>query len=416
MLQEWAQGQGLPLPLYRRDGPERSAARAGVSRRGHGRGFRPGRGTGSSKRIAERAAAELAADEGAAPAHGAAESGAAFRRRAGGASAAGYSEAATTLRLRRGHRVRPTSANRRWSTAWSAARSASSRRRCRRPGPRARHRHDRVSADPAGRHARACSRRAAASIRRWSTPPGKGRRGADVIVLWSSMQPRGADDGRGTGHRVAAASASAGPSWCSTRWTRSTKPRLLALARDSRRERRLRPRLHGLGADRRRRRRPRAHLWRRRCRRGRGSIRKTSLGHAGTAAGRRDHPREAVLAAAAGTAVFGRRRDRKLDASQGRQRAHRPGDLRRARGAARHRHRQGRAAAQAHRRDWRARRCRTLFDRRVHLFLFVKVREKWKEDPVFFRLHGLEIPRAFLRPADQPAARITLRRRRRSAG
>ena len=29
------------------------------------------------------------------------------------------------------------------------------------------------------------------------------------------------------------------------------------------------------------------------------------------------------------------------------------------------------------------------FERRVHLFLFVKVREKWREDPVFFRLHGL---------------------------
>jgi GTP-binding protein Era len=32
------------------------------------------------------------------------------------------------------------------------------------------------------------------------------------------------------------------------------------------------------------------------------------------------------------------------------------------------------------------------FDCRVHLFLFVKVREKWKEDPVFFRLHGLGVP------------------------
>ena len=32
------------------------------------------------------------------------------------------------------------------------------------------------------------------------------------------------------------------------------------------------------------------------------------------------------------------------------------------------------------------------FDCRVHLFLFVKVREKWREDPVFFRLHGLGLP------------------------
>ena len=29
---------------------------------------------------------------------------------------------------------------------------------------------------------------------------------------------------------------------------------------------------------------------------------------------------------------------------------------------------------------------------RVHLFLFVKVREKWKEDPAFLRLHGLGFP------------------------
>jgi GTPase len=32
------------------------------------------------------------------------------------------------------------------------------------------------------------------------------------------------------------------------------------------------------------------------------------------------------------------------------------------------------------------------FDCRVHLFLFVKVREKWREDPIFFRLHGLGLP------------------------
>ena len=31
------------------------------------------------------------------------------------------------------------------------------------------------------------------------------------------------------------------------------------------------------------------------------------------------------------------------------------------------------------------------FDCRVHLFLFVKVREKWREDPVFLRLHGLSL-------------------------
>lgn len=32
------------------------------------------------------------------------------------------------------------------------------------------------------------------------------------------------------------------------------------------------------------------------------------------------------------------------------------------------------------------------FECRVHLFLFVKVRERWREDPVFYRLHGLGFP------------------------
>jgi GTP-binding protein Era len=31
-----------------------------------------------------------------------------------------------------------------------------------------------------------------------------------------------------------------------------------------------------------------------------------------------------------------------------------------------------------------------LFERRVHLFLFVKVREKWQEDPERYRAMGLE--------------------------
>jgi GTPase len=33
------------------------------------------------------------------------------------------------------------------------------------------------------------------------------------------------------------------------------------------------------------------------------------------------------------------------------------------------------------------------FESRVHLFLFVKVRKKWKDDPLFFRLHGLGFPK-----------------------
>ncbi|MCW5774649.1 MAG: KH domain-containing protein, partial [Rhodospirillaceae bacterium] len=32
----------------------------------------------------------------------------------------------------------------------------------------------------------------------------------------------------------------------------------------------------------------------------------------------------------------------------------------------------------------------TLFERRVHLFLFVKVRENWQDDPARYRAMGLE--------------------------
>ncbi len=34
-----------------------------------------------------------------------------------------------------------------------------------------------------------------------------------------------------------------------------------------------------------------------------------------------------------------------------------------------------------------------IFDRRVHLFLFVKVRPKWLDDPERYRQMGLEYPR-----------------------
>ena len=35
----------------------------------------------------------------------------------------------------------------------------------------------------------------------------------------------------------------------------------------------------------------------------------------------------------------------------------------------------------------------TLFERPVHLFLFVKVREGWSEDPERYREMGLEFPK-----------------------
>lgn len=59
LLQEWAQGRGLPLPLYReteRSGPPH-APQFRVEVNVHG--LPPVAGTGSSKRAAERAAAEL---------------------------------------------------------------------------------------------------------------------------------------------------------------------------------------------------------------------------------------------------------------------------------------------------------------------------------------------------------------------
>lgn len=33
-----------------------------------------------------------------------------------------------------------------------------------------------------------------------------------------------------------------------------------------------------------------------------------------------------------------------------------------------------------------------LLGHRIHLFLYVKIREKWREDPAFYRLHGLQYP------------------------
>jgi GTP-binding protein Era len=35
----------------------------------------------------------------------------------------------------------------------------------------------------------------------------------------------------------------------------------------------------------------------------------------------------------------------------------------------------------------------TLLDKTVHLFLFVKVREHWGDDPERFRMMGLDFPR-----------------------
>lgn len=57
-LQEWAQGRGLPLPLYvetGRSGPDHEPVFVSEVRV---RGFEPARGEGSSKRIAEQAAAQ----------------------------------------------------------------------------------------------------------------------------------------------------------------------------------------------------------------------------------------------------------------------------------------------------------------------------------------------------------------------
>ena len=97
--------------------------------------------------------------------------------------------------------------------------------------------------------------------------------------------------------------------------------------------------------------------------------------------------------APSGAALQPDRRDRGLDRLGRRPRdPHRPDDLRAARQPEGDRARQGRPPDQGGG-PGRARGARDRsWTTRVHLFLFVKVREKWTEDPERYRELGIEFP------------------------
>ena len=111
-------------------------------------------------------------------------------------------------------------------------------------------------------------------------------------------------------------------------------------------------------------------------------------------AGRRDHPRADLPPAAPGAALQHHGRDRGLGGSAGRQRGpHRPDHLRPARQPEADPDRQEGPAAQGDRARRRAHELERILDKRVHLFLFVKVRENWLDDPERYREMGLDFER-----------------------
>ena len=128
--------------------------------------------------------------------------------------------------------------------------------------------------------------------------------------------------------------------------------------------------------------------------RARGSIRRIRSADAPLRASRgRDHAREAVPAAAPGIALSVDGRDRELEGAARRLGAHRADDLCRARKPAQDRARQGRRRPSRRSARRRARRLAELLEQPVHLFLFVKVREGWGDDPERYREMGLGFPR-----------------------
>lgn len=82
-----------------------------------------------------------------------------------------------------------------------------------------------------------------------------------------------------------------------------------------------------------------------------------------------------------------------MDRGQGRQRADRTGDLR---AAARSEEDRAGAGGQTIKRIGQDSRLelQEFLGRKVHLFLFVKVRERWSEDPERFTQMGLEFPKS----------------------
>ena len=149
---------------------------------------------------------------------------------------------------------------------------------------------------------------------------------------------------------------------------------------------------HDLGAVRRRRRRPEARPRRARAGRTLALSRRGSLRCAAADARRRDHAREDLQPPARRAALRHDGRDDGLAGAQGRLGAHRADDLRDTRTGKR-----PSCSARAATRSSRSRRRRgvelaQILERRVHLFLFVKVREGWQDDPERYREMGLELP------------------------
>ena len=107
----------------------------------------------------------------------------------------------------------------------------------------------------------------------------------------------------------------------------------------------------------------------------------------------RDHAREALRAPAPGAALRRDGGDRALDRAEGRLGQDRADHLRRARQPEEDRDRQGRRDHQG-RSQWPpAPRSREIVEHPVHLFLFVKVRENWADDPERYREMGVEFPK-----------------------
>ena len=78
---------------------------------------------------------------------------------------------------------------------------------------------------------------------------------------------------------------------------------------------------------------------------------------------------------------------------QGRLGAHRADDLCRAREPAQDRARQGRRRRSRRSAAGARKEIAEILEKKVHLFLFVKVREGWGDDPERYRQMGLEFPK-----------------------
>ncbi len=115
-------------------------------------------------------------------------------------------------------------------------------------------------------------------------------------------------------------------------------------------------------------------------------------GSADPFARRRDHAREADRAAARRIALSGDRRDRGVEGPGRRLGSRRADNLRHPREPSQDRARRGRADDQGDRHG-RRKDISEAHGATVHLFLHVKVREKWLDDPERYRAMGLDFPK-----------------------